>query len=332
MVHHRKEYYFSIKGASDRILSGESGNGENIKGFFLGNGTHFLIRSGNEYSDIFPVWDWRKIPGALCEQKSEPIPIAHWGKGARGNTSFVYGLSDDTYGVFGYDYQKSGVKAKRSWFLFDNEIVNISSGINGDSLYQSINQCIAHGPTWPQEGVHKKDLGRTKVFHDSVGYIILPGDQNVEISTEKQTGSWNKINRAASKEEVSEEVFSLGIRFDPEVFGASISYVLIPGSSLSAFKEYKFSDHLSILKKSEKVHAVLQRDLEQVQAVFYASQTILLPWEEITVEMKKPGLALIKKKDQVLVLHYGQPTPQERLMIELNGEVYFENEGIKVSN
>jgi len=327
MVHHRPAYYFSLKATSDRIFSGESGNGENTKGWYQGNGTFYLVRTGNEYHEIFPVWNWRKLPGLLASQKLEPLPQFLWGAGSKGATSFVYGITDGLYGCFGYDYNKEKVTAKRAWFMFDNEIVNLISNASGDSLYQSINQCLQNGEVW--SGTKNKSGNINRIFHDSVGYFINSTDK-VVMKSQNQTGSWKDINNSAGAELITKKVFSPGIDLGNNAVDKSYFYAILPSISLEEFKGYKLKDHVQILQNNNEIQSVHQKDIQQVQAVFYSSGKLRLPWGKISVEMKKAGLLMIKKTGNKLLIDYCQPTEKKHIEVMLDGKFYFKNEEIEV--
>ena len=327
MVHHRPAYYFSLKATSDRIFSGESGNGENTKGWYQGNGTFYLVRTGNEYHEIFPVWNWLKLPGLLASQKQKPLPQFLWGAGSKGATSFVYGITDGLYGCFGYDYNKDKVTAKRAWFMFDNEIVNLISNASGDSLYQSINQCLQNGEVW--SGAKNKTGNTDRFFHDSVGYIINSTDK-VIMKSQNQTGSWKEINSPASGDLITKKVFSLGIDIGNNKVDKSYSYTLLPSISLAKFKLYKLNDHVQILQNTNAVQAAYQRDIQQVQAVFYTSGKLRLPWKKLSVEMKQPGLVMLKKAGNKLIIDYCQPSEKKHIELLLDGKSHFKNDEIEL--
>lgn len=59
MTHHRPEYYASVKTSSTRTYQPESGNGEGLQNLHLADGVNLVMRTGDEYDGIFPVWDWR---------------------------------------------------------------------------------------------------------------------------------------------------------------------------------------------------------------------------------------------------------------------------------
>ncbi len=330
MVHQRRNYYFSLKAASSRISSSETGNGENLKGYFQGNGTYYLIRNGEEYKDIFPVWDWRKIPGLLAKQNADSFPLITWGAGAEGATSFVYGISDSMYGCFAYDFNKASVTAHCSWFFFDNEIVHLAAGINGDSVYQSINQCLLKGGVWIDSSNRsfKKGPDTKKIFHDSVGYYVNSNHFPVQLTTAEQTGSWKSINTSQSSEPVKKNVFSVGINLGSKVVNGSFSYVILPGISPGEFKKYRLQNHIDILKNNDAVQAVYQKNIEQVQAVFFNAGSVRLPWSTIVIKMKRPGLLLIKRHGNKLLIDYSQPSLKKHLELFTTNKVIYEDDEI----
>ena len=64
MVQRRPGYYTSARMYSTRTLNTDGYiNGENKKSHHLADGATYIFRTGEEYRDIFPVWDWKRIPG-----------------------------------------------------------------------------------------------------------------------------------------------------------------------------------------------------------------------------------------------------------------------------
>lgn len=66
----RPHYFASVRMYSTRNHSVEVPyNEEGLRNHFLADGSNFLTRTGNEYNEIMPVYDWRKIPGTTVVQK-----------------------------------------------------------------------------------------------------------------------------------------------------------------------------------------------------------------------------------------------------------------------
>ncbi|MFH4967431.1 polysaccharide lyase family 8 super-sandwich domain-containing protein [Gaetbulibacter sp. M240] len=324
MVHQRPEYYFSLKGASKEIIASESGNGENLKGHYLGHGTYYLIKDGNEYKSIFPLLNWKQLPGSLVEQDTLKLPLIEWGKNNYGNTEFVFGVSDSLYGAFGYDYVKGNVRAKRGWFLFNEEIIALVSGLNYDSdndLYQSINQCYVNGSIWvnnqKMKGAIFNDSKVKKVFHNSVGYIIKSEPFTTEVTAKMETGSWSEINVGKSSEPISKKIFSLNLNLGKHLENQSFMYAILPNMTLNTFKTFKLEDTIELLKNNAEIQAVYHKKLNQVQAIFYEAGDLLLPWGQ-HLKLNKPGLVMVKIVDNQLVINMNPQLDSTTYKTEIN--------------
>ena len=143
MMHRRPGYNASVRVASKRVKRTEVVNGENLKGDHLSDGLTYIYRRGDEYTNIFPLWDWRKLPGTTCLQGDRPFS-----PGGAGKKTFAGGVSDGTYGCAAFDFENDGVTAKKAWFYFDKEFVCLGAGITcaaENAVVTSVNQCLLKG-------------------------------------------------------------------------------------------------------------------------------------------------------------------------------------------
>jgi hypothetical protein len=182
--------------------------------------------------------------------------------------------------------------------MFDKLVVQLVSNALGDSLRQSINQCYLRGPVW-----QKKEGGLTRVFHDSIGYLIQSASP-VIVSKEKRSAAWKDINLSESSEKFSREIFYLGIDLDASASNQSYAYAFIPGIDLASFKKYSPGQQFKILRNSDTMQAVWEKNNDEVQAVCYSSGTLALPWQGLRLQLRKAGLIIIHKKGNVLLIHY----------------------------
>jgi chondroitin AC lyase len=329
MSHHRAGYYSSVKMTSERLLSNESGNGENMKGYYLGHGVQLIYRTGDEYRNIFPVWDWRRVPGTLCEQSAEPLPLFNWGKDTKGATSFVGGVSDGTYGLAASDYRSGNVKARKAWFYFDQEIVCLGTGISCSSqntLYQSINQCYLKGevlvssdgnqPKIRANGQHA--LTRTAwVWHDSVGYFF-PEKGDVTVKNDSQTGSWRSINNSPvySADTLQLPVFSLWINLGGQVHDQSYYYVIRPSVSAKSMGTYR--NPVVVLRNDSTLQAVQDTSLQHIQAAFYQAGTLNMG-NGMTLTVDQPILLMTRNRQTELEITLADPQHKlSQVEVEMN--------------
>lgn len=242
MAHARSGFQASARMSSTRIKSHESGNGENELGYHLGDGAFCLMQNGNEYRTIFPLWNWRQIPGTTAPQSKGALPILPWGKGSEGGSPFAGGVSDGTNGVAGMILRRDGLEGRKAWFFFEDEILCLGSGIHGpetiDPVYTTINQTLARGDIVTSQGKLQDsevlELPTPGWFrHDGVEYGVLRGPA-VRLSRETRTGTWKKIQRLTAEGDIpaEAEVFTAWLDHGSRPTGGEYAYAVLPGISM----------------------------------------------------------------------------------------------------
>lgn len=297
-LHHRKDYAFNIRTVSARTKRTESGNGENIYGRFLADGSSNIQRTGNEYFNIMPLWEWDKLPGITCRDFliDQPATI-EWGE--KGNMDFVGGVSDGKYGCTVYDMDYNQVAAKKTWFLFDQEIVCLGAGINSveaENITTTLNQCWLKGKVglannkWLLTDTEKL-VNPAWVWHDSIGYYFLQNTKAM-VSTATQKGSWKRINKGYSDEELSGKVFKLFIDHGLKPVNASYAYCVLPNVPLQKMNA-KITANINVVANNSRVQAVANHVLQMLQACFYQPQT--LSYQQLKITVDQPCMVMIKK-------------------------------------
>lgn len=146
-VHRRPGWFASIKMFSARTKSGERTNDENILGSRQSDGRFYLVLDGDEYfgSNVWPAFDWTRLPGITVEQKADAANDTY-GFGTR---TFVGGTGDGRNGVSAMDYAplNSSLTAKKSWFFFDDTIVFLTNSITCTSGNR-VETVVDQRPSW----------------------------------------------------------------------------------------------------------------------------------------------------------------------------------------
>lgn len=150
MMHRRPNFFTSVKMLSNRMLNGEEVNSEGKKSVHLSDGANYLYLTGNEYQNIFPVWDWTKIPGTTAIQETLDIRVRN-PAGQRGRTPFAGGVTDGTFGTCAMDLSRGHLSARKAWFFFDNCYACLGSAITltrdpKHPVATTINQTLLEGP------------------------------------------------------------------------------------------------------------------------------------------------------------------------------------------
>lgn len=307
MSHQRPGYFTSARMYSTRNQNMESPyNSEGLKNHYLGDGANFISRTGREYFDIFPVWDWRRIPGTTVVQKPD-MPAAEDIR-EKGVTDFVGGVSDGEYGAAAFDYIKEtdSLSARKSWFYFDDAWVCLGAGIRSGSVFSvntTVNQSWLNGPVHvsthtdlqtiaPQSDIVRDDLAW--VWHDSVGYIF-PGRAEVHMTNQSQSGSWFDINKQIDSpvDKITEDVFKLWIDHGSQPQEGEYAYFVVPGVSMSDMGHSSYLDVIKVVSNTEALQAIQHRVQGMVQAVFYQPGRLVIT-DHLEIVMKNSGMVMVQ--------------------------------------
>lgn len=301
MAQHRPGYMFSTRMCSTRTLNTDGYiNGENKKSQHLADGATFIARSGREYFDIAPVWDWLRIPGTTIEQNTPFVPNKLQ---RRGTTSFVGGVSDGHYGCAAMDLASGALTARKAWFYFEDQIVCLGAGINcptDNPVFTSINQCLLNGPVRDSNSAapiatgNRLEKGVKYVWHDGVGYLF-PSPTDVQLRNEAQTGSWREVG-PRSADPVQRDVFSLWLDHGPQAKDASYAYIVAPGQDAAGTAVLSAQNPIQILSNTPDLQAVWYRDitLDLLEAAFRRPGTLTAG--DLAVSVDQPCLLLLQQQ------------------------------------
>ncbi len=317
MAQRRADYFTSVKMMSTRMLSSELVNSEGKKSVHLSDGANYLYLTGDEYRNIFPVWDWTKIPGTTAIQgtlvtgEKDPIHM-------HGTTTFDGGVSDGTYGMAAMDLRRGSLTAKKAWFFFDASYAALGAGITltddtEHSVATDVNQPLLKGDvrtsedSGPVTGAHSYDTAhRVWVEHDHVGYVFAPHTK-IDLSAGPQTGAWSDIG-TGSNAPVTEQVFNLWIDHGHAPQNVSYEYFVLPGASAGDTARFARRADLDVLANTASQQAVYSRSLRLAEIAFREAGSLATPLGRI--EANHSCLLLVKKTDTGWKLTASNPKNQ----------------------
>ena len=300
MTQQRPGFLATLHLLSDRMLNGEVVNGEGLKSQFLSYGATFIYRTGNEYDNIFPVWDWRRVPGVTCEQ--EPGRLDPTQVHVPGRTSFVGGVSDGLDGLAVQDLALGHVTGHKAWFYFDAGFVALGAGLacpTANPLTTSVNQCLRHGDV-VVSGQHgplapgARELDGTRwVWHDGVGYVF-PGGANVRVANQPQTGRWSDLG-TGSAAPITEDVFSLWLDHGAHAADRTYAYAVLPGCRPQDMD--KIAASLAVVQNTSTVQAVADPHARLLEVAFWAPGHVRAgrDWD---VTADQPCLLLVRRRPE----------------------------------
>jgi chondroitin AC lyase len=315
-------YYFSVKMCSNRVVGAESCNSENLQGYHLGDGAALLYQSGREYENIFPFWDWKKVPGTTTLQTDQPLPVLTC-RGYRLETGFVGGVSNGTSGIAVLDYARDGLQAKKSWFLFDGRIACLGAGITSGEGYPvttSINQVFLSGKIRIKEKRQRnlptesaEQIEPQWIWHDDTGYVFPDGGK-ATLAAQTIEGSWHEVAARYPEEQEQADIFRLWLDHGVNPSAQTYAYFILPNTALKDMRKVEKNPPFRILQNDDRAQAVVSADGNLAGIVFYQAGTADV-FGGVAVD--GPCLVLLQKDKEVVKISVSDPT-QELTQIQLS--------------
>jgi chondroitin AC lyase len=342
-VFQRPNFYTTVRMFSTRNANMEMPyNGPGKPTHHRADGTNYLVLKGNEYHNIWPVYDWQKISGTTVLQKPKlhgPEEIQK-----KGLTRFVGAVTDDLYGAVVFDFKSPHdmVEAKKSWFFFDEEYVCLGTDIWSESklpVATTINQVLLKGDVTIMQDGNKSLLPQGNrvtdkvkwVHHDRIGYIF-PESAKVNVSNQNETGTWASITdqKNISKELVTEPVFKLWFDHGARPTKAGYQYIVVPDVDQNKLMETSQNNRsIRILSNTDTVQAVMHGKLNMVQAAFYQAAELKVS-PTFTMKMDSQGMVMARMDgNRIKVITVADPSRKlKRISLTVPGIYAIKKDGL----
>lgn len=307
-VHWRPGFAFALSLSSSRIYNYESINGENLRGWHTGDGAAYLYNADiDAYSSgYWPTVNPYRLAGTTVDtrsrsggaQQSTLSPFS-WVGGAE-----ILGL----YGASGMELQArdSTLTARKSWFMFDDEIVALGSGITSTDnraietiienrrLKVAASSLTVDGVAKPTTYPWSETMTGIGWAHlEATGGYVFPGGATIKGLREARTGAWQDINAGGSATPVTRDYATLWFDHGSNPANAGYSYILLPNQNAAQTAAYAAQPHIVILGNTATAHGVREQVLGLTAANF---------WEDGEHSV---GLITSDKKSAVLVREAG---------------------------
>ncbi|HEV3361199.1 MAG TPA: polysaccharide lyase 8 family protein [Pseudonocardiaceae bacterium] len=291
MVHVTRDWSASLGLSSTRICRYESINGQNLHGWYVGDGALYTFLPGDQgnYTDAYwPTIDATAIPGTTENNGTppalgaEPTTTNTWTGGAR---------FDEGHGAYGLDFasQSGTLTAKKAWFFTPDAVICLGAGITDTS--GATTRTIVENRNLGENGTTAllvngqpgpTTIGTTTVLQGArwlhldgvAGYVLLQ-DAPVSLLREDRTGTWFGIDTGANTHGTTDpytrrfQQIQLGHGVNPT--GATYAYAVLPGAS--PWQTVAATGRWRVLSNTAQLQAVSIAD-EKVAAVFWAAGSV----------------------------------------------------------
>jgi chondroitin AC lyase len=315
LVHHRQEFFVSVRMHSTRLRNTEvPRNLEGISSHHMADGALFIMCNGREYDRVFPAWNWRRIPGTTAVQSEGPLDMTKVAR--KGESAFAGGATDGRNSCAGYRLWRDGLSAAKSWFLVDDMVLCLGSGVSdksGRTVATAIDQCrmvgdaIAGGNGKQILAYRAHTLNNPGwLWHDHVGYVFLE-PVRVGVDPGPRPGDWGVCNgqRAGQTETVC--MFDAWIDHGVHPTDAGYAYVVMPGATADDLDRFAVTPGAVVLRKDRQAHAVFVGRKSLFMAVCFEPCAVQVPGLAGSVRVNMPCTLLIQHKAGQVVIWASSP-------------------------
>lgn len=331
---------------SSRIANFETMNGENLKGWFTGDGmTYIYGNDSSAYTEFWPTVDMYHLPGVTNslkvrgdrsgERRGITTPKA-WVGGVNNGELFV--------GMDMLSWNKA-LKVKKSYLFTEDGVVAVygdSLSSNEGEIHTTIDNRILKDGKFLING---KEIDKTTVIEnpkdltimfvgnypeETIGYRIKDAPK-VEIRFEERKGNWKSIGGTDSKEVVKKYV-TIYINHGKNPKDQKFSYLIFPMFKEEEVKNYNLNS-LKLVQSDEKIHAVEDSENRVVRINFWKD----LPVKFRNIRSFSTASMIVKEDNNELLIAVSEPTQlmKKNSIFEIDGTYELEessSKDIKVTN
>jgi len=333
-VHHTNSFMTAISMSSSRVYNYESLHDGYAKGWYVGDGMQYTYMPGDTQYDKswFLYSDPYKRPGTTVDTQARVAAQITGGKEYLSSKDFVGGVTLGNAGVAAMDLESyhnsdpnpdvktelnssgdapnhtSTLTAKKSWFMFDDEVVSLGTDIDANDGYEvrtildnrkmARNYVFVDGVLATKENV-PYSVNRLN-FDDKIGYVF-PDGENVTINVNDNYKTY------------VEAWISHGVSPD----NADYAYITLPGKTNAETATYASAPDAEVLTNTSSVQAVRDNSTNTTGYVFWKSGA---SHNGITAD--SPCTLVAKDEDGLVTMAVSDPTHKlSSITITLNGTI-----------
>ncbi|WP_328951623.1 polysaccharide lyase 8 family protein [Streptomyces sp. NBC_01220] len=281
VVHRRPGWAYALSLSSRRISAYEAGNGENLHGWYTGDGMTYLYDEDGlgQFNDGFwPTVDPYRLPGTTVDTRERADLGTGGGTSTYRPANAVAGgaVLDGRHTAAAMEVtgaEGSTLRARKSWFLLDNAVVALGAGVTAsdgrtvETVVENRNLGAGGRNRLLVDGADpgaSATVSRAGWAHlDGTGGYVFPGTTALNVLSEERSGTWRAINTGAdtggSTDSVTRRYATLWLDHGVSPTDAGYAYVLLPGASAAATAVWSRSRPVRIVANDTTAQAVEDR-------------------------------------------------------------------------
>ena len=353
--HVRPDYMFNISMSSTRQSKFENYSDEGYKTWNIADGMTYLYTDElDQYTnDYWAVIDPFRLPGTTMERALTRKNFTAQAESGRTPYDWAGGVTLGTYGTAGVQMKSlgnetsgnggglTGADSKKSWFMFDHEIVAIGSSITsttGNCVETVIDNRQIKGDLSNQVTVNGEtpDITDNSANNDKHGTVIENAKwANIQGSTANSTIGYyfpaegtainalkefrqsNYNTQSSVNKEASGGYATLWFDHGKNPSGDSYEYVILPGMNAEETAAYAGNPQIEVLANNDSVHAARHNGLGMTGLNFWKNETATAAG----VTSDSQASVMMQQTDNTLEIAVSDPTQKNNGTIELTVDV-----------
>lgn len=196
-----EKYAFGIAMHSSTIGNYEAMNGENLKGWYTGDGAYYLYDGVNDYKDYWRDVDYYYIPGTTeIKMDMEVVDAQRNFESSFVKDKIAYGISQGENGLVAMEFLNwnERLKSRKTWGLIDSKIIFIETDIESEEKvyttifnrkYNNLPKILVDGQEIKEKYFNKK-LSQIQIGELNIKFYL---EENISFEVEEKDGYFIKI-------------------------------------------------------------------------------------------------------------------------------------------
>ncbi|WP_159700741.1 polysaccharide lyase family 8 super-sandwich domain-containing protein [Arthrobacter sp. 18067] len=352
VLHRRAEWSVAYAMHSLRMADYETGNNENLRGWYTSDAATYLYTSDREQYDdgYWCTVDPYRLPGTTVDpvpRAATPVP---WRAEYHNPSLYAGGLSAGTWGSAAIDLKAkapSSMHGRFSRFFFDDFYLCLGAGISvasGRSAETTVENrrvtatssgpLVIDGLPGPRIGESRTVNGAKWAHIGGVGGYVLLDAPDMLAMRENRSGRLSDISGTVTGSTASQvrtgEYLTLALQHRQGATSSSYAYAVLPNADQQATNDYSSRPDARIVTNTPAVQAVRHERSGRFSAAFFEAGAASI------VAADSPCIVAVEESTRQIAVHVSDPTQalsrvQIRLGVPGMGPVE-DNPGVSVAS
>ncbi|TRX71891.1 chondroitinase family polysaccharide lyase [Carboxylicivirga sp. M1479] len=330
-VHRRNNWSVSVRGHSRYLWASEQYLGANLYGRYLAHGQLQVMGAGDPVTQtssgfVQKGWDWNRFPGTtvinlpLDDLRADIRNVDQFSGYEEmlfSDEAFAGGVhAKNNNGVYAFilhehDKYQGSLRARKSYFFFDDLIVCLGSGIENanaerptetvlfqNHMAENDPAILINGEVFKRDDEQFKAQSSWMMDNKGNGYLLPEGTIYVKQGLQQ--------SRDESSEKPTEGSFAAAvIEHGKAPKNASYQYCVLPATSVETLRERSKNPSYEVINQTSDKHIVYNKESNETGYVFYeAAQNNA---DGLIKNTNLPCIAMAQQTDDELELNLVNP-------------------------